>query len=111
MTVTLIIVFAGLLLGCASAALVGWSMLLSRSYRKANNRIAIRLCQFSVLISIGGGLLLIQVLERYLAVKWHSFSYYAAIWAYLTGCICVTFFALRADIRWQKSAGPEGKTS
>jgi hypothetical protein len=109
MTVTLIVILAGFLLGCASAALIGWSMLLLRTYR--DNRIAIRLYQFSVLISIGGGLLLIQVLEQYLAVKRHSHPYYAAIWAYITGSICATFFARRADIRWKKSIGPDRKTS
>jgi zinc transporter ZupT len=105
-TLTLIAIFAGLLLGCASAGAVSWYLVLSRSYRAVKNRIAIRLGQLVTLVSICGGLLLIQVLEAHLRIKRHSASYYyAAVWSFLFGFICVMFLALRVDLRWQKSVG------
>jgi hypothetical protein len=104
-TLALIAIFAGLLLGCASAGTVSWYLLLSRSYRAVKNRIAIRLGQLVTLVSICGGLLLIQVFEAHLGIKRHSAPYYAAVWSFLFGSICVMFFSLRADLRWRKSVG------
>jgi hypothetical protein len=104
-TLTLIAIFAGLLLGCASAGAVSWYLVLSRSYRAVKNRIAIRLGQLVTLVSICGGLLLIQVFEAHLGIKRHSAPYYAAVWSFLFGFICVMFLALRVDLRWQKSVG------
>ncbi len=103
MPVTLMTSVAGILLGCTSAAAIGCIFLISRPYRRANNRIAIRLAQIFALISICGGLILIQILERHWCIRWHSSPYYAAIWSYLTGCIPSTFFILKADVRWQRS--------
>jgi hypothetical protein len=57
------------------------------------------------MISVGGGLLLHQVLDAPLDIKRHSSPYYAGLWAYLFVWIGVIFFALRADLRWQKSVG------
>jgi drug/metabolite transporter (DMT)-like permease len=108
--VTVVATFAGLLLGCASAGAFGWYLLRSRSFRKMHNRFVIRLGQVLALISIGGGLFLIQVFDKYLGIKGHSPPYYAALWAYLGGFICVAFFALRADLLWQKSVGLSRKT-
>jgi hypothetical protein len=104
-TLTLIAIFWGLLLGCASAGAVSWYLLLSRSYRAVKNRIAIRLAQLVTLVSICGGLLLIHLLGAHLDIKPHSAPYYAAVWSFLFGFICVMFLALRADLRWQKSVG------
>ena len=84
---------------------MGCYLLLSRSYRKVNNRFVIHLGQLSVVISIAGGLFLIQVLGEQLGTKRHSSLYYAAFWAFILGCGCVIFFSLRADLRWQKSVG------
>jgi len=109
MQVTLIAALAGILLGCALAGAMCWYLLLSRPYRKVNNRIAIRLGQLLALVSIGGGLLLLQVLDAQWGIKCHSSPYYAALWAYLFGWICVMFFTLRADLRWQKSVGLDRK--
>lgn len=108
-TLTLIAIFAGLLLGCASAGAVSWYLLLSRSYRAVRNRTAIRLGQFVTLVSICGSLLLVQVSETHLGIKRHSAPYYSVIWSFLFGFICLLFFALRADLRWQKSVGLNGK--
>ena len=110
MTDTLIGMFAGLLLGCASAGAVGWCLLLTRSYREVNNRLVIRFAQLFVAIAIGGGLMLTLTLIERLGIHRHSSQLYAALWAYIIGGMSVMFFALRADIRWQKSVGLDRKT-
>jgi hypothetical protein len=80
-------------------------MLFSRPYRKENNRFAIHMAQILGLASICGSLLLIQILDVRLGVEDHSPSYYAIRAAYLIALICVVFFVLRADLRWQKLTG------
>jgi hypothetical protein len=106
---TLIAALTGLLLGCASAGAMGWYLLLSRSYRKVNNRFAIRLGQLLAVICVGGGLFLLQVLDKQLYIKRHSSPYYVGVGGFLFGCVCIIFFALRADLRWQKSVGLDRK--
>jgi hypothetical protein len=110
MMVTVVATLAGLLLGCALAGAFGWYLLRSRSYWRVQNRFVIRLGQILALISIGGGLFLIQVFDKYLGIKRYSPPYYGALWGYLGGFICVAFFALRADLRWKKSVELSHKT-
>ena len=109
MTVTLIATLMGLILGCASVGAVAWCLLLSRSYRKVNNRFVIHLAQLFVVISIGGGLLLIQVFDEHLGIKRHSSPYHAAQFAYAVSAACVMFLAVRAELRWRKSVGLDRK--
>jgi hypothetical protein len=109
-TVTLIATLVGLLLGCASAGAVAWCLLFSRSHRKVNNRFVIHLAQLFVVIAIGGGLFLIQVFDDHLGIKRHSSPYYAAQFAYVISAACVMFLAVRAELRWRKSVGLDGKT-
>jgi hypothetical protein len=110
MTVILVAILAGLALGSGCAGAVGWSLILTRSHRIVKNRFVIRLGQVVVLISMCGGLLLLQVLDEYMDIKRHSPPYYAAVYAYIFGCICVLFFALRAELRWRKSVGVDRDT-
>jgi drug/metabolite transporter (DMT)-like permease len=109
MQITLIAALTGVLLGCVLAGAMCWYLVLSRPYRKESNRIATRLGQFLAVISVGGGLFLLQMRDTQLDIKRHSSPYYAAVWAYLFGWICIMFFALRADLRWQKSVGLDRK--
>ena len=110
MTVSLIATLVGLLLGRASAGAASWCLLLSRSHRKVNNRFVIHLTQLFVVISIGGGLFLIQVFDEHLGIKPRSSPYYAAQFAYAISVVCVVFLAIRAELRWRKSVGLDRRT-
>jgi len=109
MSVSLIAIFAGFIVGSVSAGVIGVSALFSRRYRKENNRFAIHLTQAVAVTSILGSLLLIQILDGRLGIEHHSHPYYAIRWAYLITLMCAVFFILRADFRWQKLAGIDRK--
>jgi hypothetical protein len=110
MTLTLIAILAGLLLGGISAGGVSLILFLSRSYRKVNNRIVIHLAQLCVAVFIVGGLISILAFAERLGFQRHSSGHYAALWAYLIACVSVLFISFRADLRWQESVGLYRKT-
>jgi hypothetical protein len=101
----------GLALGTATAMVVRWYLLRSRSDRLLNNRFAIRLGQVVVVTAVCGGLLMLQVFHDRMGIKRHSASYYAAIYAFLFSCFTPLFFVLRGELRWRKSVQLEHKSS
>ncbi len=110
MTATLIATFAGMLLGSAWAGAVGWYLLLTRSYRQVRNLIVIGLGYVLVgTVSIGSLLLLFSFCDV-MGIPRQSSSHYAALYAYTISSTCVMFFAVRAETRWRKSVGLDGKT-
>ena len=111
MTSAIIAIFAGLMLGCVSSGVVDCYLLLSRSYRKLNNRFVIHFGQLLAVISVGGGLFLLLFLSDGLGIQRRSSPYYSSLYAYAIGCVCVMFFAARKEIRWRKSSGPDRKNS
>ena len=84
-------------------------MRLSRSHRRVNNLLAIRLGQLLVVVSIGTGLLLITAFDEDFGIVRHSSPHYATLWAFVATCASGLFFALREDLRWQKSVGSDPK--
>jgi hypothetical protein len=110
MTVILIAIFAGLLLGSAWAGAVGWYFFLSRSYRQVRNLIVIGL-GYLLIGTLGiGSLLLLFSFCDFMGIARQSFSHYAALYAYAISCACVVFFVGRAELRWRKSVGIDDKT-
>jgi len=99
----LIGILCGLALGVSGAVLVAAYMFYTRSSRMAQNQYAIRLGQL-----LGGGLflgslfLLLRLCER---IGIHTPGYDLSLGACLSGFVCVTFFAGRAEIRWRRSRG------
>lgn len=111
MTSAIIATFAGLMLGCVSSGVVDCFLLLSRSYRKLNNRFVIHFGQLLAVISVGGGLVLLFFLCDRLGIQRRSSPYYSSLYAYAIGFICVMFFAARREIRWRRSTGLDRKNS
>ena len=111
MTARLTALLSGLLLGCAASEAVYLYLLRSRPYRKLNNRFVIHLGQLFVLISVGGGLLLLFFICDRLGVARRSPPYYAALYAYVICSAIVMFLAVRTEIRWRKSTGLDRKNS
>jgi uncharacterized membrane protein len=98
-------IFTGFVLACASSLIIGLAFFFSRPYRQGNNRFAIHMAQAIAVASILGSLLLMQAVERWLGVKWHSTTHHATRWAYIACLLCAIFLILRADLVWQKSVG------
>ena len=89
-------------IGCAATGIPGLCFWFSRSYRKAKNRVAILLCQLSVMISVLGGLFLLEKLERIAAPDNKSVRE-SALYAFLVGLFSVGFFVMRSEIFWRGS--------
>jgi hypothetical protein len=110
MNVRLILIVGGFALGFGTAGAIGLYMLLTRSYRKARNRVAIHLGQVFVVVSAATGLLLLRELEQSFAVVRHSSAHYSAIYAHVFGLLSAGFLVLRAEFRWRRSSGLSAPT-
>src|ERR1700744_3005034 len=89
-------------IGCLAAGIVGLCFWFSRSHRKAKNRVAILLCQLSVMTSVLGGLFLVAKLER-AAAPCDPAASRPALYAFLVGLFSVGFFVVRSELRWRRS--------
>jgi hypothetical protein len=101
----MILVFGGFAIGCFWAGAVGCSMLVTRTYRKERNRIAIHSTQACVLVSLVASIVLLRDLIDYFSIPPRSSSYYAALYAYVSGLVCVILLVIKAEFRWRRSAG------
>lgn len=105
MNVTLILILGGLATGCATAGAIGLYMVLSRSYRKARNRLAIHFGQVFAVVTTLTSFVSLQKLEQSFSVVRHSSAYYSAMYAHVLGLLCGAFFVLRAEFLWRRASG------
>jgi multisubunit Na+/H+ antiporter MnhB subunit len=91
MNITLILIFGGLTLGCATVGVIGLYMLFSRPYRKARNRLAILLGQVFVAVSALTSLVMLQKLEQVFSVVRHSSAFYSRCTPTLLACWAGSF--------------------
>jgi hypothetical protein len=101
---------AGLLFGAAWGGGAAAFLMLTRSYRTANERFRVHLAQIVVLATAFGWLLVLQRFDEFMGITSHSPPRYVAAYACFCGWIGVLFFAVRAERRWRKSVGVDGKT-
>jgi hypothetical protein len=106
MRINLIAALAGLSIGIAWAGAAGWYLLLlTRSYRRARNLLVIGMGYLLVGIVSIGSLFLLGYMCDNLPIQGHSYSHYAALYAYAAGCSCTVFFCASAELRWRKAIG------
>ena len=109
MVFTLTPILFGAGLGALLSGLLGSYLVVTRSYRRVRNPLAIG---FGYIFFIGSSmaslLLLIRALEA-LGVQRHSPQGDAALFSYIVGLACGVFLAGRGEVRWRKSVGLDGK--
>ncbi len=110
MAFTLILILSGAGLGGLVSGLMAWYLVVTRSYRRVRNPLAIGFGYFFFMgSSVGSLLLMIKGLE-WLAVAPHSSQRDATVYAYTVGLACGVFMAVRGEARWRKSVGLDDKS-
>ncbi len=110
MTIELIAIFAGLVLGSAWTGAVAAYFVSTRSYRQARNLFVIGLGYLIVSATSLGSLFVLLSFCKRLEIERQSPQHYAALYAYALSCVCGMFFVMRAEMRWRKAAGLAGET-
>lgn len=109
MALTLILVLVGVGLGGLASGSMAWYLVITRSYRRVRNPLAIGFGYiFFMGLSVGSLLLIIEGL-KWLGVARHSSQRDAALYAYAVGLACGVFIAGRGEARWRKSVGLDDK--
>jgi hypothetical protein len=110
MALTLILVSFGAGLGGLASGSMAWYLVITRSYRRVRNPLAIGFGYiFSMGSSVGSLLLMIEGLE-WLGVPRHSSQRDATVYAYAVGLACGVFIAVRGEARWRRSVGLDDKS-
>ena len=110
MVFTLSLILFGAGIGALLSGLFGSYLVVTRSYRRVRNPLAIG---FGYILfiwsSVASLLLLIRVLEG-LGVQRHSSERDAALYSYTVALACGVFLAGRGEVRWRKSVGLDDKS-
>lgn len=100
------LILLGLITGIAVSILVGVLFVVSRPYRRANNRVVIHLCQLFAAGSILCGLMLvIHLTANMTSREFRHDQSQPAIIAFAIGLGCGGILLIWKEIKWQKAVG------
>ena len=99
MNISLVGVFAGLVIGLSLGGLAAAYLFFTRSFRRGANRYVIHLGQLLLGATPIGGILLLGRIWEQIGIVARSPSRSASLYAFALGYVCVVFFTIRAEIR------------
>jgi hypothetical protein len=105
MTVTILVVSLGLMLGSWGASVCGWFLSFTRSYRKERNKLVIGLCYLVTGISVLGSLSVFLDALEIMDIRHSMPQNGAAMYAYTVGLISVIVMVMRSELKWRRLVG------
>lgn len=101
--ITLVGVFAGLVIGLLLGGLAAAYLFYTRSFRRAANRYVIHFGQLLLGASPIGGILLLARFWEQVGIVSRSSAGSVSLYAFLLGYGCTAFFTIRAEICWRQT--------